>query len=487
MLTGAVDGYQVVLLIHGIRTEADWGPMVRSKIEVPGQIEVIPIRYGYFDAIRFWFPFWTRNKPIERVYKEIRVALQKYRRSHPDAKLSIIAHSFGTYIVGEILKRGFDLQFHRLILCGSVLPQDFPWEQYQGRFDDDKVVNECGKSDIWPVLAQSASWGYGASGTHGFGAVLVKDRFHAGGHGQYFKPEFVEKYWEPFIRRGEYKGTEYEVKMPPTPWWISLLGILPLKWVILTVLILSMCFSFNTLLRNAFTAGPSVVSGAKENKTPDNGRTTPLDSSSGDKSQSSKRDSGNHIASNSTQPISTHLTIYLAPQQIYLDDAATDGPSDAPVTMVLFSDLQDPFSARLANTLMVIRKSYMGKIRFAFRNFPLSMHLGSEAAAIATLAAQRQGKYLEYVDAAFHSASEHHLDDAALESIANKLDLNIQKFKKDIKDPALKERVEGDIAYAKELGVPGTPTVFINGKLIIGSRSVDDYKAYIEAILRVYK
>ena len=139
-------------------------------------------------------------------------------------------------MVGQILKRGFDLQIHRLILCGSVLPQDFPWHEYQGRFDDDKVVNECGKSDIWPVLAQSASWGYGASGTHGFGAVLVKDRFHAGGHGQYFEPEFVKKYWEPFIRRGEYRGTEFETKMPTTPWWISVMGILPFKWLIVLVL-----------------------------------------------------------------------------------------------------------------------------------------------------------------------------------------------------------------------------------------------------------
>jgi hypothetical protein len=250
------DSYQVVLLIHGIRTEADWGPMVRSKLEVPGQIEVIPIRYGYFDAFRFWFPFWTRNKPIERVYEQIRVALQKYRRSHPDAKLSIIAHSFGTYIIGEILKRGFDLQIDRLLLCGSVLPQGFLWHQYQGRFADDKVVNECGKSDIWPILAQSASWGYGASGTHGFGAVLVKDRFHAGGHGQYFNPEFVEKYWEPFIRRGEYQGTEFEKTMPPTPWWISVLGILPFKWILAFGLALVVGLSSYFVLRLPFVSQP---------------------------------------------------------------------------------------------------------------------------------------------------------------------------------------------------------------------------------------
>jgi hypothetical protein len=56
-LSPGVNGNQIVLLIHGIRTQAEWGPMVRSKIEIPGQVEVVPIKYGYFDALRFWFPF----------------------------------------------------------------------------------------------------------------------------------------------------------------------------------------------------------------------------------------------------------------------------------------------------------------------------------------------------------------------------------------------------------------------------------------------
>ena len=224
--------YQIVLLVHGIRTQAEWQAMVREKIAVPDKIEVVPIKYGYFDALRFWFPFWTRRKPVEHVYTQIRVALQKARKRHPEARLSIIAHSFGTYVIGEILRRGFDLQVHRLILCGCVLPEDYPWHQIQGRFDEDKVVNECGKADVWPVLAKSMTWGYGASGTHGFGAVLVKDRFHAGGHGQYFEPDFVARYWEPFLKEGVYEGTDFEVTMPPTAWWVSMLGIFPLKWLI---------------------------------------------------------------------------------------------------------------------------------------------------------------------------------------------------------------------------------------------------------------
>jgi hypothetical protein len=86
------------------------------------------------------------------------------------------------------------------------IPQDHPWEQFRDRLG--KVINECGKADIWPVMAQSLSWGYGATGTYGFKGPLVKDRYHAGGHGQYFDPKFVSEFWEPFIRRGEYAGTD---------------------------------------------------------------------------------------------------------------------------------------------------------------------------------------------------------------------------------------------------------------------------------------
>jgi hypothetical protein len=241
--SGDVDEYQVVLLVHGIRDQGEWQSTLKNMLEVPGKIEVIPIKYGYFDPLKFWFPFWTRTwtrrRPIGRVYTQIQVALQVAREKNPNAKLSIIAHSFGTYIIGQILKRGFDLHIHRLILCGSILPQDFPWQDYEGRFDRDKVINECGKSDIWPVLAQSLSRGYGASGTHGFGAMLVKDRVHAGGHGQYFKAEFVVKYWDPFIRRGEYQATEFEKSMPPTPWWVLVLETLPLQWLLVGLTMLT--------------------------------------------------------------------------------------------------------------------------------------------------------------------------------------------------------------------------------------------------------
>lgn len=244
------EAFHVVVLIHGIRTQAEWMAMVQHEIAVDDRIAVLPIKYGFFDSCRFWFPIWTRRQPITRVHTQIRAALQRYRKEHLEVKLSVIGHSFGTYIIGHLLREHFDLEIYRLILCGSVLPCDYPWEQIQGRFTPNYSVNECGHADIWPVLAQSTSWGYGASGTHGFGNVLIKDRHHAGGHGQYFDRDFVRTHWVPFIHNGIYTASSFELQAPPTPWWLSVLGILPLRWAIaLSMLIFSMILFYLTANR----------------------------------------------------------------------------------------------------------------------------------------------------------------------------------------------------------------------------------------------
>src|SRR4051812_1310639 len=96
-----------------------------------------------------------------------------------------------------------------------------------------------------------------------------------------------------------------------------------------------------------------------------------------------------------SRPYDPQLKVYLAPKPIHLDDASTDGPSDAPVTIVLFGEFGEPYPARLANTLKEIRLKYQGKIRFAFRDYMVFPHNGLKP-AIASLAAQRQGRYLEY-------------------------------------------------------------------------------------------
>jgi pimeloyl-ACP methyl ester carboxylesterase len=219
---------EIILLIHGIRTQAEWQVMVAAQLDViPGKA-VFALKYEFFDGLRFWFPGWTRTRPINEVLWRIREAIKR----NPNARVSVIAHSFGTYAIARILREHPDIRLHRLVLCGSVLRRSFRWDQVRDRVEAE-IINDCGHRDIWPVLAQSSTWGYGASGTFGFGTPGIRDRFHATGHSGFFTPEQVTRFWVPWFKEGTFaQGID-----PPTrPYRWSLLTVLQVKWtVILTI------------------------------------------------------------------------------------------------------------------------------------------------------------------------------------------------------------------------------------------------------------
>jgi pimeloyl-ACP methyl ester carboxylesterase len=198
---------EVILLIHGIRDQGEWQFIVRNVLQQIPQTEVIPVQFEYFDPLLFWCPFWTRNNPIDRVLGELRGAQEIYR----GATISVIAHSFGTYVITEILKNDPTITLKRLILCGSVIPRAFKWSRYSKQVNC-KIINDIGIWDVWPVVAQSTSWGYGASGTFGFGSAYVKDRYHGFGHSGFLKTEFASKYWLPWFIRNDLVDGE----IPPT-------------------------------------------------------------------------------------------------------------------------------------------------------------------------------------------------------------------------------------------------------------------------------
>jgi formylglycine-generating enzyme required for sulfatase activity len=222
---------QLVLLIHGIRTHAVWQNRVQRIIGDNKQTIVVPIRYGYFDAFQFWCPVFTRAKVIKKVLKRYDDSLQRYA----SPQVSIIAHSFGTYAISKIIEQNARIRLNRLLLCGSIVPEDFDWALYDKRVNE--IVNDIGTRDIWPVLAKATTWGYGASGTFGFGNPFVHDRFHDYYHSDFFNSKFVHRYWAPFIKNGNIVVSEWDEDHPEPPWRISMLSKLPLRWVILLVLI----------------------------------------------------------------------------------------------------------------------------------------------------------------------------------------------------------------------------------------------------------
>jgi hypothetical protein len=74
--------------------------------------------------------------------------------------MSIISHSFGTYVVSHILTEYERFTWYRIIFCGSVAREDFDFNKVLERFED-PLPNKVGTSDFWPALAESAGWAYG--------------------------------------------------------------------------------------------------------------------------------------------------------------------------------------------------------------------------------------------------------------------------------------------------------------------------------------
>jgi protein-disulfide isomerase len=116
-----------------------------------------------------------------------------------------------------------------------------------------------------------------------------------------------------------------------------------------------------------------------------------------------------------------------------------------------------------------------GNVKIAFKNMPLQFHKMADPAHRAALAAGEQGKFWEYHDRLFKAKK---LSNKLITSIAKDLDLDMEKFDKDMKSPAIRARINKDLADAKKAGVTGTPTVFINGRRL-QQRSLQGFQQMI--------
>ncbi len=220
----------VVILVHGICTQAEWQAATQQIGSTAG-FKIVLTNYGYFDAFRFLLPVsFYRKSAIDRVWTQIKDTKELY----PNARVSFLAHSFGSYIVSEILKREFAFKAHLVVFCGSIVKYDFPFEQISGRFTA-PLVNEVGTKDPLPALAESVTWGYGAAGTFGFRTPRVQDRWHVGfGHSDFFTPAFFKEFWQPFFENGTIMPASSEIEKKPHLLW--LITVIKLKYMLLVML-----------------------------------------------------------------------------------------------------------------------------------------------------------------------------------------------------------------------------------------------------------
>ena len=165
--------------------------------------------------------------------------------------------------------------------------------------------------------------------------------------------------------------------------------------------------------------------------------------------------------------------------EVPIDGAVLKGAADAPVTIVEFSDFHCPFCKRVVPTLKEIEARYPGKVRLAFRDYPIDqLHPGARKAHEAARCARDQGKFWEFHDAVF--AGEPDSSPQRLKAYAQQVGLDVGKFDACVSRGNHTDAVQKDVDEAKRLGVDGTPAFFINGQLLSGAQPLDAFVRVID-------
>jgi len=185
------------------------------------------------------------------------------------------------------------------------------------------------------------------------------------------------------------------------------------------------------------------------------------------------------------------------PQDISYADAPVLGKSDAPVTLIEYSDYQCPFCKRhYLNTMPSLKENYIdtGKVKFIMREYPLtSIHPRAMAASMAALCAKDQGKYWEMHNVLFDNQKA--LSDDDIKSYSETIGLNVDSFVVCMESSKSQPQVDSDLKEGQALGIRGTPSFAVGltsptdsdtvkvTKVIRGAQSYEAFVTEIEALL----
>jgi pimeloyl-ACP methyl ester carboxylesterase len=184
-----------VVTVHGIRTVGAWQKQIATAI---ASADMVPYSadFGFFSAASMCLPHArdTKISWIRRVYDDM-------RQHSGIARPSVICHSFGTWLIGELLRRYDDVLFDKIVLAGSILPVQYDWNSLLDHGRVLKVRNEVGTRDPWPAIAGHVSSVFGPAGSQGFATEHrgLEQRFQEVGHSDtFYDGRFRE--WANWIR-----------------------------------------------------------------------------------------------------------------------------------------------------------------------------------------------------------------------------------------------------------------------------------------------
>lgn len=157
------------------------------------------------------------------------------------------------------------------------------------------------------------------------------------------------------------------------------------------------------------------------------------------------------------------------------------GAADGKIVLVEFADFECPHCALMKDVVKKVVKAYPNDVKVYFKHFPIQHHQFAETAARATLAAHRQQRFWPMHDLIFDNQSTLSAD--SFKGFAIELGMNVERFEKDLKDPAIAAQVQKDRQEGIEAQITGTPMLYINNKMYLGEKTPEKIGAKIKALL----
>lgn len=170
-------------------------------------------------------------------------------------------------------------------------------------------------------------------------------------------------------------------------------------------------------------------------------------------------------------------------KQFDVSRAPMVGSKNAAVKLVVWEDLQCPHCAAMAPIIQATEQQFGDRIAVYYKMFPLASHTRAREAAIAAIAANKQGKFLSMTDLIFEQ--QHLINTQMIEEWARTVDLDMTKFRADIASSEIAEQVDADKAEAEAADLKFVPEIFINGRLFQGIIDEEGLKDAVQEELDV--
>jgi hypothetical protein len=215
------------LVVHGMNTRGEWQEHLTWLIG-RSYLRMVPVAIYKYGTIRPGVLFRFRQRQLRRKLSAKMKKLQEESiAAHLQGEPDVIAHSFGTWLIANALRSDKSLHIGRLLLLGSIVPPNFPWQELVDSSQVKFILNHGATKDGWVPIAHYGIPDSGPGGTRGFASPVVNVPAEGLGHSDYFDEsrlaELYVRVWKPFLSWStpRYPADPAPVRdWKPAPWLV---------------------------------------------------------------------------------------------------------------------------------------------------------------------------------------------------------------------------------------------------------------------------